>query len=123
MRYSNTYVKLQDNTISFSCPSTNYLSKVGLITPNEVILAGGSIIEENTNFYLYNSEITDNTWTIGSYGIDKNNTLFMYSLTSTGLLTNTPITQELHIRPVINVSSNAVAKGEGSKENPFILVK
>ena len=47
----------------------------------------------------------------------------MYSLTGNGSLIKSDIKSLLHIRPVINISSSAIAKGEGTKDNPYILVK
>ena len=122
-KYSQTYERIINNSITFKCFSTSYLSKVGLISPEEIIFAGGNSTEENTNYYLYNSEITYNTWTSGSNSIRNDNVVELYSLTNNGTLINSEIGVPLHIRPVINISTSAIAKGEGTKENPYLIVK
>ena len=121
VKYSKTYERINNNNPTFKCFSNTYLSKVGLISPDEVILAGGSIYNDNDKYYLYNSELSFDSWTTGSFSIDSS--INMYSLTGNGSLIKSDIKSLLHIRPVINISSSAIAKGEGTKDNPYILVK
>ena len=123
IRYSNTYERITKNAVTLKCFSSTYLSKVGLISPTEIIFAGGSLAAENTKYYLYNSTINFETWTTGSYAINPDNSVELYALTSNGTLVNKNINTPLHIRPVINISTSAIAKGEGTKENPYLLVK
>ncbi len=123
VRYPTTHERMNINAITYRCFSTSYLSKVGLISPEEIIFAGGSRDGENTKFYLYNSSITNNTWTTGSHSIENESVVRMFALTGNGSLASNIINENIHIRPVINISSSAVAKGEGTKENPYILVK
>lgn len=122
-KYSQTYNRIVKNTVTLKCFSTSYLSKVGLISPEEVIFAGGSKDQDNNKFYLYNDSIADDTWTMGSYSINGGNTIELYALTGNGSFINSSINNPLHIRPVINISSSAIAKGEGTKNNPYLLVK
>lgn len=42
-----------------------YTSKIGLITADEVVYAGGVYNKENKEYYLYNEDI-DNLWWTGS---------------------------------------------------------
>jgi len=121
VKYSKTYERINNNNPTFKCFSNTYLSKVGLISPDEVILAGGSIYNDNDKYYLYNSNLSFDSWTTGSFSIDS--AINMYSLTGNGSLIKSDIKSLLHIRPVINISSSAIAKGEGTKDNPYILVK
>ena len=99
------------------------MSKVGFISPDEIIHAGAALEEENTNYYLYNSNIENNTWTIGSHSIGEDNMVSLYTLTGNGALTSNTINNNLHIRPVINIGSSVIAKGEGTKKNPYLIVK
>ena len=47
----------------------------------------------------------------------------LYTLTGNGALTSNTINNNLHIRPVINIGSSVIAKGEGTKKNPYLIVK
>ena len=47
----------------------------------------------------------------------------LYTLTGKGGLTSNTINNNLHIRPVINIGNNVIAKGEGTKKNPYLIVK
>lgn len=121
IKYSKTHERLENNDTTFKCFGTSYLSKIGLISPDEVLFAGGSIKNDNNKYYLHNRNLNYDSWTIGSFKEDTN--IEMYMLTSNGALVNNTITNPLHLRPVINISSSAVAKGEGTEENPYIIVK
>ncbi len=122
-KYSSTHERTVSNNYTLKCFTTSYLSKVGFISADEVILAGGSTEEENVDYYLYNSNIEGNTWTMSSNSISEDNTLEMFTLTNTGLITSNAINIPLHLRPVINISSSAIAKGEGTEQNPYLIVK
>lgn len=122
-KFSRTHERINARSFTLKCFATSYLSKVGFISPEEIIHAGASLEEENTNYYLYNSNIENNTWTIGSHSIGEDNMVSLYTLTGNGALTSNTINNNLHIRPVINIGSNVIAKGEGTKKNPYLIVK
>ena len=122
-KFSRTHERINASSFTLKCFATSYLSKVGFISPDEIIHAGASLEEENTNYYLYNSNIENNTWTIGSHSIGEDNMVSLYTLTGNGALTSNTINNNLHIRPVINIGSNVIAKGEGTKKNPYLIVK
>ena len=122
-KFSRTHERINASSFTLKCFATSYLSKVGFISPDEIIHAGAALEEENTNYYLYNSNIENNTWTIGSHSIGEDNMVSLYTLTGNGALTSNTINNNLHIRPVINIGSSVIAKGEGTKKNPYLIVK
>ena len=119
--YSNIYNRINTNNYTLECNTDSYLSKVGFISIDEIIYAGGSINEANTNYYLYNEAITEDSWTTSSYSSKDKVTL--YTLRSDGGIDNKDLTSEVLIRPVINVGLKAQVKGTGTKNNPYIIVK
>ena len=89
---------------------------VGLITADEVVLAGGFGGINNSNFYLYTNL---NYWTMspsdyGSYGRAD---IFYVSLD--GNFYSFYVTDIHGIRPVINLSPNVTITGSGTTSDPY----
>ena len=102
-------------------------SKVGLITYDEVIYAGGYYGKTNNDYYLYNNGY--NFWTMSPqgttavfsgglalytaqsvWGIDSSGTVYSeYSHYSAGL------------HPVINLNANVLATGTGTSADPYVI--
>lgn len=119
--------RLMNKTPSLTCPDTNndfggkYNTKVGLITIDEVILAGGLYDTNNTSYYLYNGEsfftLTPSNST--TYGYVSR--VYVYSVNADGAVNSNLTTDELGIRPVISLDKTVEVDGEGTLENPFIV--
>ena len=119
--YSNVYERIfMDNAPVLDC--TNYYNGiVGLLSVDEVIYAGAYNNNINTRYYLYNPEIEENYLT-GS-GYFWNNGLMMMNVNSNGSLgEGVKITEKAAVRPVINISAAAKVKGEGTKDDPYVIV-
>ena len=121
IKYSNNYTRIENNNYTFSCYKDSYLSKIGFISTDEIIFAGGSTKEDNNKYYLYNPSIDKDTWTVSSYS--SKDEVKLYTLTPKGKLSNNNITEKIGIRPVINIGVKARVTGEGTKKNPYVLVK
>ncbi len=122
IKYSDTYNRITKNDPTFRCFSESYLSKIGLLTPDEILYAGGSTKGDNTSYYLYNEEIEEETWSMGSYSL-SNRDIQLFTLSAKGKLVTNSISKKLYIRPVLNIKINVSAQGEGTLDNPYILVK
>ena len=61
---------------------------VGLITADEVAMAGGVWAIGNTSYYLYNNE---NYWTFSPYQVDSENFADVFVLSSSGALINNSV--------------------------------
>lgn len=124
LKRSNTYQRIIVNEKpTFKCLGTQASNRVGLLTADEIAFAGAVKNNENKNYYLYNPEITYNTWTISSYELTGTNAVNMFTLSANGGFgkqenTITP----LNVRPVLNINLGAHVRGEGTKDNPYILV-
>ena len=89
---------------------------MGLITADEVVMAGGSRSSENSNYYLYNNV---NYWTISPLGSDGSDAS-VFRVYSNGTLNYWSVSFAIGVRPVINIASNvAIKSGNGSSSTPY----
>ena len=117
---------------NYEYDSTYRSINVGLITADEIALAGGVLGKDNPNAW-YNTNangksITNGSswWTISPKGFnivsDGSSTLsaFNYSITGKGAISENIVTEELYIRPVIIMAGTSTTiYGSGTPENPY----
>lgn len=123
----------KDYTPSLSCnPADAYTvnnSKltypIGLLTADEVALAGGLFEVSNISFYLYTGY---NFWTMTPYDkvFGTNVDADMWYVSSSGVLQNfdgkSKSNEKAGIRPVINLVSNIeIKRGNGTIDNPYVI--
>ena len=105
------------------CPNTKsdfggtYTLKVGLITADEVALAGGVKDTSNYNYYLYNGTSFFTSSPAEYYG----NNAYMMIVNSEGSIDIAKTDSDQGIRPVITIVGNVTYQGSGTRENPYIL--
>ena len=114
-----SYDRIITNHIpTFVCLGKDYNLKIGLLTADEVMLAGAGL-NGNKEYYLYNENIKDSyfTMTIANY---ENNKLYPFVVKNDGSLDN-KIAGNLnrYVRPVINLIKNVNAEGNGTINNPY----
>ena len=127
--------RLLDNTnksINFSCNSNDKFSSteelgnaklkypVGLITADEVALAGGKYYVKNEGYYLRTNGYF---WTMTpSNFYSSNANAYVWDVYPTGLLNNNNVTGSFGVRAVINLSSQVlISSGDGTLDNPYRL--
>ena len=89
---------------------------IGLITADEVSMAGGVYGEKNHSFYLYNDSIY---WTMSPY-VFGNSSSRVFSVDSDDSLNIWGVDNEWGVRPVINIASNvAIKSGNGTSSTPY----
>ncbi len=112
------------NSPTLKCPSTNesyggsYRLKAGLITADELALAGESSNVVG-NSYLNSGDNGDLYWSMtpAAFGTD-----IAYVWYEFDFLDYVSVSLRYGVRPVINVTTdNGFASGDGSVENPYIL--
>ncbi len=118
-----SYLRLfSDVTPSLTCGETDkeyggiINNKVGLITMDEVAIAGGSSRENNQSYYLYTGK--------AYYTMSPNNYYYganMGIVNEYGKLTETRVTNKLSIYPVINIDGSLFVKGSGTIDSPYEL--
>ena len=113
-------------TPNFKCSTDNngkgiINSKVGLITYDEVVYAGGYYNAKNNDFYLCNTNCHMWTMSPAGYNSDKAN---VWIVDSAGMMFYNHyyiFTDSYRIRPVINLNANVVATGTGTSSDPYVV--
>ena len=112
------------NSPTLKCPSTNesyggsYRLKAGLITADELALAGESSYVVG-NSYLNPGDNGDWYWSMTPSGFDRGGARVWGEFD--GFFDNSASAQRA-VRPVINVTTNnGFASGDGTAQNPYIL--
>ena len=92
---------------------------VGLITADEVAMAGGVYNTGNTSYYLYSG---DYHWTMSSLSFSSSLAHVFYVESDGGLLDYFSVNfTNLVVRPVISLSPSALQYGTGKIDAPFRL--
>ena len=108
---------------AIECPVTTldfggiYNSKVGLLSADEVALAGGVHNINNYNYYLYNGE----DFYTASGAEYYNYTAHMMIVNNSGAMSIATTNSGLGIRPVINLDSAITVSGGGTIDNPYTI--
>ena len=91
---------------------------IGLLTADEVALAGGWSSSTNYNYYLYSGQ---NYWLASPYhfGGFYRFSAFECSVDSTGNLFNYAVYNSVGARPVLNLSSEILKNGNGTASDPY----
>ena len=93
---------------------------IGLITADEVVMAGGSWSSGNSSYYLYNPA---HYWTMSSYSFNSAVRADVFSVRSNGSLSNDGVTRLYGVRPVINLAHDVEITGSGTSNDPYIVVE
>ena len=118
----NAYTRIITNEIpTFNCLGTSFISRIGTLTVDEIVYAGALYDEENTNYYLYNSEI-ENLWWTSSLARKDDSSIYPFLVSSNGSLTES-VASTLYrgVRPVINLSRNTKVSGTGTLTDPYTV--
>ncbi len=116
------YTRIVTNKIpTLNCLSNSITSKLGILSVDEVILAGATTDKNNNNYYLYNPNFTDSWFTMsGAKGSDSSLNLFMVD--QYGKVRSDIVGSSYHtVRPVINLIKNTEVTGSGTLDDPYIL--
>ena len=91
---------------------------VGLLTLNEIMIAGGSIVE-NDEYYLYNEAF----WWSGAPFLFGNASAYVADVYYGGDVYNNIVDGSAGVRPSVSLKPgfSLVGDGEGTSENPFIV--
>ena len=119
--YSRAYERIYvDGAPMLSCDN-KFTGKIGLLSVDEVVYAGAFKNNINKKYYLYNENLEDSYLTLT--GLFWNNNMTMINVNSNGSLGDgITINEKVAIRPVINISAGAKVNGDGTKNNPYVIV-
>jgi hypothetical protein len=112
---------------SLTCPDEYVITaNIGLISAEEFVMAGGAYKVSNSNFFLYNSSITTNYWTLSPayYDASSVNSVNVFAVTTDGSIsdwTNTSLlTNSYALRPVLTLDGSYNAEGSGTSSDPYV---
>lgn len=106
---------------NYICLGTKYNTKIGLLTVDEVSMAGAGT-EENKSFYLYNEKIERDSYLMSGAKFNKN-VYYPFILTSKGSIVYNVEGKLLRgVRPVINIIKTAKVTGNGTIEEPYKIM-
>ena len=115
--YERVYTTRQPS-LQCSNNSDLYTTKVGLITADEVMLAGGRGGTNNTGYYLYTGQ---NYWTMSPYYFDDT-FAGVFHVNSNGNFGYYLANYAYGVRPVINLSADVtISSGDGTMNNPYVV--
>ena len=122
--YYATLERLQTNkmpTLECNNSSDLYKTKIGLITADEVNMAGGVWATVNSSYYLYGC---DSYWTMSPYRFTVAST-YKFALVAymsfDGSLSNNSVDAVRAVRPVINLSADVTLTGTGTMSDPYVV--
>ena len=93
---------------------------IGLITSDELMMAGGVMSLNNTLYYLNNNA---SFWTEspGNYSAPYNNSS-VWCVRDSGVIDYANVLSNFGVRPVINLKANVlISSGDGTENNPYEL--
>ena len=110
-------------TTSSSSKGNKALSNpIGLITADEVAMAGGVYGSSNDSYYLYTGQ---NYWTMSPYFFNASggkSWARVFSVYSGGDLNFNFVNNTWSVRPVINLRSDVtISSGDGTSSNPYVI--
>ena len=88
---------------------------IGLITADEVAMAGGVYGNVNNNYYLYNGE---HYWTMTPSKYPDANVFYVWS---NGSFSHANVASMYGVRPVINLAHDLEITGSGTSSDPFVV--
>ena len=109
-----------NRTPTLECSNTNdiYTTKVGLITADEVSMAGVVNGQSNRSYYLYTGE---DYWTMSPDGYNGANANVLY-VRSGSNFSGCGVYNSRGVRPVLNLSADVtISTGNGTSETPYVV--
>jgi len=117
--YVRAYERVYDIKLPIlDCPDGDvYTLKVGAITGDEVMYAGGTSGAGNNAYYIYSGQAY---WTMSPSHLYSD--AYVLDVNSNGALSNYKVAGKLGLRPVINIRSDVTfSSGNGLQDSPYIV--
>ena len=91
---------------------------VGLITADELAMAGGKFGTSNSTYYLYTNQYY---WSGSPRSFDSSGSAYEFRVYSSGLLRDYRVDTANGARPVVSLSSKAKISGNGTYSKPYTV--
>ena len=105
-------------TVTSSLGNGDLTYPVGLLTVDEGLFSGGTLMNENTYYYLFSGR---SYWTMSPNGFAGGGS-YVWSVLSTGSLNSNGVIGSDALRPVISLKSDITFSGNGSMTEPFEII-
>ena len=96
-----------------------YTVKIGLITADEVMFAGGVWNNNNTSYYLYTGQTY---WTMSPFTFSSFGYAYVFIVNLNGNLYHWDVASTYGVRPVLNLSADVTLTGTGTMSDPYVVV-
>ena len=96
-------------------------SKVGLITADELALAGYVYAQNNTTTYLQENATSDYWWSLSPYNFSGSNAVVWLVGGGSGNFNFNYVNNADGVRPSISLKSTTNVTGDGTSSSPFII--
>lgn len=110
--------KIDNYTVSDEIKGNGYLDyKSGLISIDEVILAGGGNLA-NSSYYLVSG---NDYWTMSPRGVNRAD-VRLYRIKADGSMSGDVVSSSYGVRPVVSLNNSVnILSGDGSEAKPFVI--
>jgi len=106
-------------TVSSSTKGNKSLTyPIGLITADEVSMAGGLRNNDNYGYYLYNGQPY---WTLSPSSFSQSVRGSIFTVADVGYLFHRDVNVAAGVRPVINLKYNVTLTGNGTMSDPYVV--
>lgn len=112
---------VNDHMAINSCIGSSVESNIGLLTVDEIMYAGGTYQNDNTDYYLYNSNITTAYYTMSTAKMNYDEYYPFIVGVNGEIDDNVQGNLNRGMRPVITLKKSVKSSGEGRIDNPYTL--
>ena len=112
---------IEEKTYTSNCLGENYTSRIGLLSADEVLMAGATSQEANNEYYLYIPDKTTSWWTITPSRSDATNITYFEVKTNGQVVAESIGTYFRGMRPVVNLIKKTAVTGTGTSTDPYVL--
>lgn len=112
---------MEEQTYTSNCLGTNYTSRIGLLSVDEVLMAGATAKETNTEYFLHIPEKTTSWWTLTPSSSDAANIMYFEVKPDGQVIAESIGTYFRGMRPVVNLIKKTSVTGSGTSTDPYVL--
>ena len=115
----NLYGKGVTQNATLKCNGETFNSKIGALTADEVVFAGGKAGTSNPNYYLVNSSYYWRTLSL-YYFLGTSDLAF--GVNGNGSVSGFNVFNNYFVRPAVSLNTGVkISSGDGTIENPYII--
>ena len=115
----NLYGKGVTQNATLKCNGETFNSKIGALTADEVVFAGGKAGTSNPNYYLVNSSYYWRTLSLYNFNGTYDGAFYVFY---NGNVIGDFVNDNIDVRPAVSLNTGVkISSGDGTIENPYII--